>query len=47
MQIRVFQCPVCGSRVVCPKYKGRTGKGHVKHTYCVRCRAVTAHVQIE
>lgn len=45
-QVRWFRCQVCG--YVAPATKGRgprTGAGHVKHMWCIRCREVTEHRQ--
>ncbi len=40
--------PVCGETAPAAKGRGpRTGPGHVKHMWCVRCREVTEHRQEE
>ncbi|WP_317380425.1 hypothetical protein [uncultured Intestinimonas sp.] len=47
-QKRVFRCTVCGETAPAAKGRGpRTGPGHVKHMWCVRCREVTEHRQEE
>ncbi len=48
VQKRLFQCGVCGRKAPAAKGRGpRTAPGHVKHMYCIACRAVTAHVQLD
>ena len=46
-QIRVFECPVCGFRQTCAKWKNKTAPGHVKDLYCPVCRKVREYIQIE
>lgn len=46
-QLRVFECPVCGTRNTAPKTKGRTHPGHVKTFWCYVCQADTDQVQEE
>lgn len=46
-QKRLFQCSMCGRHTPAVKFKGRTVPGHIKHMYCLACRKVTEHVQIE
>ena len=47
-QVRVFRCQVCGEKAPAAKGRGaRTGPGHVKHMWCVRCQEVTEHLQEE
>jgi len=46
VQMRDFQCAVCGNVSTAPKVKRKTGDGHVKHMYCWRCRQTTEHTQI-
>lgn len=29
------------------KGRGRTAPGHKKHMYCIKCRDITEHIQIE
>lgn len=46
-QKRVFVCAACGAEAPAIKRKGRTKPGHIKHMYCIRCREITEHQQIE
>lgn len=46
-QMRVFQCPACGTKLTVTKMKGRTGIGHQKDLYCYVCRERTKQTQIE
>lgn len=46
-QIRVFECPECGTKTTCTKAKGRTYPGHVKNLYCFVCRKDVQQTQIE
>lgn len=47
-QKRLFRCAVCGEIAPATKRRGKTTQpGHVKHMYCLRCKVVTEHVQIE
>lgn len=46
-QIRVFICPVCGTKISVTKVKGQTSPGHRKNIYCYVCRKVTKHEQLE
>ena len=47
-QVRWFRCAVCGEKAPAAKGKGaRTSPGHIKHMWCIRCRAVTEHRQEE
>lgn len=48
LQFRWFRCQVCGETVPAAKGKGpRTGPGHIKHMWCIRCQKVTEHRQEE
>lgn len=47
VQLRVFECTVCGHRQVHTKRHGKTPPGHVKTTWCVWCQAATDQIQIE
>ena len=33
--------------VIAAKGRGRTAPGHKKHMYCIKCRDITEHIQIE
>ena len=46
-QVRIFQCAVCGELAPAAKGRGRTAPGHKKHMYCIKCRDITEHIQIE
>lgn len=46
IQMRDFECSVCGTRRTATKRLGRTHEGHIKTMYCVTCREVTDHVQL-
>ena len=46
-QIRVFACPVCGTRNVATKVAAITNPGHIKTMYCYGCRTETEQTQIE
>lgn len=45
-QIRTFECPICGDRLVVPKYLGFTPLGHIKTMWCYRCKEVRDFIQI-
>ena len=47
LQMRKFQCSVCGEKITAPKLRGRTHEGHIKHMYCRVCQEETEHIQIE
>lgn len=47
-QLRWFRCQVCGETALAAKGRGpRTGPGHIKHMWCIRCQKVTEHRQEE
>lgn len=46
-QIRVFECPECGTKITVTKAKGRTYPGHEKNLYCYVCRKSVRQTQIE
>lgn len=46
-QHRLFKCAVCGEVQPAGKRRAKTPPGHVKHMYCIRCREITEHRQIE
>lgn len=45
IQMRRFQCPVCGCIQYASKLKNRTSEGHIKTMYCFKCRNCTDFVQ--
>ena len=47
VQLRTFECPICGTRVPATKTKHKTKPGHVKTMYCYVCMKETEHVQTE
>ena len=48
VQVRVFRCQECGGVNYATKARGLpTEAGHRKDMWCWRCRAVTAHLQID
>ena len=48
VQLRLFQCPECGTRQTMPKYKRcKTVCGHVKTAWCFKCMARRQFIQIE
>ena len=47
IQMRVFVCSQCGTKLVATKYKSKTGIGHVKTAWCYVCKETTEHIQIE
>lgn len=47
IQKRDFRCTVCGTVRTATKVHGKTGPGHVKTMFCLTCRDMTDHVQVE
>lgn len=47
VQLRTFVCLSCGAKVTLTKRLGKTKAGHVKTTWCYRCKAVTDHMQLD
>lgn len=47
VQIRVFLCPECGTKVSATKTKAKTKAGHIKTMYCYVCKKYTDHVQVD
>ena len=44
--IETYICPKCGLKMYVPRKKGRRRpQGHVKHMYCIRCRAKVGFVK--
>lgn len=47
LQLRVFRCPECGTRLVAPKRIYRTSIGHIKTMWCYVCKAMRDFIQVE
>lgn len=47
IQDRLFRCPLCGGETRAAKAIHRTGPGHIKTTWCYRCRKDTDHEQVD
>ena len=47
IQLREFECTVCGAHRTATKWRGVSPPGHIKTMYCVTCRTVTDFIQKE
>lgn len=47
IQMRTFECPVCGTKLHATKTKFKTKVGHIKTMYCYVCKDMRDCVQTE